>query len=207
MSASTENSRENTLASLGMARKTLVKITHRLCWPLPKPHVVVDAHSKWIEIKMMNKITASKTIDCLREIFATHGLPDTIVSDNGPTYTSFEFQKFIQGNGIRHVFSLPYHPASNGLAERAVQSFKESMKKLSSTLSLQHRLAIVLMTQHVTPHSTTGVPPAELLMKRQLTTTLERIKPNLSEKVKEKQEKQKQYHDQSAKQRQFQIGI
>ena len=62
------------------------------------------------------------------------------------------------------------------------------------------------MTQHVTPHSTTGVPPAELLMKRQLTTTLDRIRPNLSEKVKEKQEKQKQYHGQSAKQRQFQIG-
>ena len=168
--------------------------------------VVVDSHSKWTEVKMMQKITADKTISALREMFATHGLPDTVVSDNGPTFTSCEFKKFVQTNGIRHVLVSPYHPASNGLAERAVQTFKESMKKLSSSLSLQHRLSIFLHTQHVTPHSTTGVPPAELLMKRNLKTRLDLTRPTLTSKVEQAQLKQKNDHDRSVRERHFQVG-
>ena len=59
-----------------------------------------------------------------------HGLPDCIVSDNGPTFTSEEFREFTSANGIRHIFAAPNDPSSNGLAERAVQSFKEGMKRM-----------------------------------------------------------------------------
>ena len=55
-------------------------------------------------------------------MFATHGLPEMLVTDNASYFTSQEFQDFAKLNGIRHVTSAPYHPASNGLAERAVQT-------------------------------------------------------------------------------------
>ena len=62
------------------------------------------------------------------QIFATHGLPERIVTDNGPQFCSQEFKEFLKVNGIQHAFSAPYHPATNGEAERFVQTFKHSMK-------------------------------------------------------------------------------
>ncbi len=86
--------------------------------------VIVDAYSKWIDVKATKHATSMSTVAILRSIFATHGIPELIVSDNGTPFTSHEFQTFIQCNGIRHNTSAPYHPATNGLAERAVQTFK-----------------------------------------------------------------------------------
>ena len=87
--------------------------------------ILVDAHSKWMEVKSVSAATSTQTIEHLRNIFATHGLPEMLVIDNGSVFTSSEFQDFTKRNGIRHVTSAPYHPASNGLAERVVQTFKE----------------------------------------------------------------------------------
>ena len=82
--------------------------------------VVIDAHSKWIEAWPVHAATSSATIEKLRTSFAQFGLPETIVSDNGTCFVSEEFESFLQANGIKHVTSAPYHPSSNGLAERAV---------------------------------------------------------------------------------------
>ncbi|RUS70453.1 hypothetical protein EGW08_021782 [Elysia chlorotica] len=80
--------------------------------------IIIDAHSKWIDIKIMSKITASDTILELREVFSTFGLPEVIVTDNGPTWTSELFQNFLAHNGVKHITSAPYSPSTNGLAER-----------------------------------------------------------------------------------------
>ena len=80
--------------------------------------VLIDAYSKWMEVVVMSSITAESTIRRLREIFARFGLPEHVVTDNGPTFISTEFESFLQRNGIRHSTSAPYHPATNGLAER-----------------------------------------------------------------------------------------
>ena len=82
--------------------------------------VLVDAYSKWLEVKTLPAASAKTTICCLQDIFATHGLPERIVSDNGSVFTSDEFRLFLKENGISHTTSSPYHPSSNGLAERAV---------------------------------------------------------------------------------------
>ena len=115
-----------------------------------------------------HRITSTATIEKLREMFATHGLPATLVSDNGSNFTSSEFKEFMKKNGIKHIKVPPYHPASNGLAERAVRIFKEGYEKMEDG-SVQTKLSRFLLSYRTTPHSTTGVPPAELLMKRRLT--------------------------------------
>ncbi len=94
--------------------------------------VLVDACSKWMDVRLMKSIIATKTIEELRMIFATHGLPQRVVTDNGPTFTSSEFQEFMSRNGIRLIHSAPYHPSTNGLAERAVQSFKQGINPLGA---------------------------------------------------------------------------
>ena len=80
--------------------------------------IVVDAYSKWPEVIPMQSTTSVCTIKVLMQIFATHGLPERIVTDNGPQFCSQEFKEFLEVNGIQHTFSAPYHPATNGEAER-----------------------------------------------------------------------------------------
>ena len=84
--------------------------------------IVYDVYSKWIEVINMTSTTSKATIGALRNVFAVHGLPEEIVSDNGPQFTSNEFRVFTQQNGIKHTLVPPYHPASNGAAERAVKT-------------------------------------------------------------------------------------
>ena len=92
--------------------------------------VLVDAYSKWLEVHVMKSTTSTATIEKLREIFATHGLPKTVVSDNGTNFSSNEFELFMSQNGINHIKVSPYHPASHGQAERAVRVFKEGIVKI-----------------------------------------------------------------------------
>ena len=128
--------------------------------------IVVNAYCKCLELKPVSSATSSVTIEQLRSIFSTHGLPEVLVTDNGTSFTSVEFQEFMKNNGINHVKSAPYHPASNGLAEKAVQTLKGSMKKYSPD-NLNTQLVRFLFRYRITPHSTTGVvAPAELLLGR-----------------------------------------
>lgn len=163
--------------------------------------VVVDAHSKWLHVEIVPAATSQNTIHKLRSMFATHGLLEMVVSDNGTPFTSSDFQEFMQRNGIRHVTSAPYHPASNGLAERAVQTFKEAMKKSSG--EVETRVARFLFHYRSTPHSSTGVSPAELLMGRRLRTHLALLHPDVAAKVRNSQQRQKAGHDKHAREREF----
>ena len=158
-----------------------------------------------MEVLIVSSATSSITIEKLRSIFATHGLPESIVSDNGTVFTSAEFQQFTDTNGIRHIRIAPYHPSSNGQVERAVQTFKEAMKK-SSTDTLETRLSRFLFYYRITPHSTTGVSPAELLMGRKLRSHLTALIPNTAARVRGRQMAQKERYDKTAKSREFALG-
>ena len=138
-------------------------------------------------------------------MFATRGLPATLVSDNGSNFTSSEFQEFMKRNGIKHIKVAPYHPASNGLAERAVHIFKEGYEKMEGG-SVQTKLSRFLLSYHTTPHSTTGVLLAELLMKRRLHTQLHQLVPNLTNGVRNKQSEQMAARDYHAKEREILEG-
>ncbi|CAI5791638.1 XP_028571629.1uncharacterized protein K02A2.6-like [Podarcis lilfordi] len=92
--------------------------------------VVVDAYSKWLEVALMPSTTTEAVIRVLRGLFATHGCPDVLVSDNGPQFTSGTFERSLLGLGIRHALTAPFHPSSNGQAERMVRSAKEALGRL-----------------------------------------------------------------------------
>ena len=136
----------------------------------------------------MSSTTASTTIRALRFLFATHGRPEVIVSDNGPQFVAQEMKVFLKSNGIRHCLSSPYHPVSKGEVERAVRTFKESLKTIKDELgTLADKLARFLLSYRTTPHHTaTGCTPAELLMGRRIRTRLDILHPDLSAKMSEK---------------------
>jgi hypothetical protein len=170
--------------------------------------VLVDAHSKWPEVQIMKSTTAEKTIEVLRSVFARQGLPEQLVTDNGPQFISTEFKAFLKANGIKHILSAPYHPASNGLAERFIQTLKRTLKAGGKEgKTIHHRLTDFLFEYRATPHTTTNISPSELLMKRKLRTRFDLMSPlNTKGYVAGKQADQKIHHDKRTKFRSFLPG-
>ena len=158
--------------------------------------VLVDAHSKWVEIFPTQTITSKATIGLLRSCFARFGLPVVLVSDNGTCFTSTEFQTFMELNGIRHVRSAPFHPSTNGLAENMVRTFKAALHHVKGE---EVRLAIdkFLFKYRITPHTTTGKSPADLLFGRRIRSVFDLLRPleTVQQRVLEQQEKQKLQRD------------
>ena len=160
--------------------------------------VVVDAFSKWIDVFPVKSASSATTIAKLRTLFANHGIPESIVSDNGSPFTSAEMKEFLTANGVKQITSSPYHPSSNGLAERAVQTCKSALKKMDGS-SLDIKVQRFLLNYRTTPQGTTGIPPCHLLMGRQLRTRLDQVIPDLAKHVQDAQLTQKQYHDEHTK--------
>ena len=133
------------------------------------------------------------SISKLRQTFAVLGQPITIVSDNGSCFTSDEFEQFCRANGIRQVKCSPYHPSSNGLAERDVQTVKAGLKKTIG--NLEDRLCNFLTRYRVTPQSTTGQTPAEFVLKTPPRTRLDLLHPSIQNCVIQKQANDQQRHD------------
>ncbi|KAI2646093.1 Transposon Ty3-I Gag-Pol polyprotein [Labeo rohita] len=139
--------------------------------------VLLDAHSKWPEVEIMKSTSSVNTVEALRLIFGRFGLPQPLVSDNGPQLVSEEFEAFMKANGIHHIRSAPYHPSTNGLAER----FKHS-------------------------HATTKVSPATAMFKRQLRTRLDLLKPQKTKQTVQAQQNIQRERCLKAKHRFFRPG-
>ena len=125
-------------------------------------------------------------------MFATHGLLTTLVSDNGPPFTSAEFEKFMKANGIIHRHIPPYHPSSNGLAENMVRTVKQALSKykISANATLETHIARFFASYHNTRHTTTSRAPAELLLCQTPQTRLSLIHPCASQRMEETVENQ-----------------
>ena len=148
--------------------------------------VVIDAHSTWAEIFVVENSTAEATGSTLRSLFARMRLPDQTVSDNGPQFTSDAFRKFASTKSFKHTTGAPYHPPTNGQAETLVQSFNDGAKTDKSGRTLQHRLDRFLLAYRSAPHATTGLGPAQLLHVPNVKTRLDLIKPKIKRKVDKK---------------------
>lgn len=138
--------------------------------------VLIDSFSKWPEVKIVPDMSSTTLIKVLREIFAEQGLPNTIVSDNGRSFTSEEFRRYLDSVDIRQVLTAPYHPASNGQAERTVQTIKSKLRKLT-TGTWDVRLSTMLYGLRTTPNSVNEKTPAELLNNRRFRTKFDNLNP------------------------------
>ena len=146
--------------------------------------VLVDPFSKYPCIHPTSSIGTQATIDLLEEDFAHFGYPHAIVTDNAPSFTSREFKSWCQARGITHLTGAPYHPATNGTAERMVQSFKKSVKK--SSLPPKRALQEFLMQYRRTPLAF-GLSPSELLNGRQIRTKIDALWPEPAHRAQGKQ--------------------
>ena len=95
--------------------------------------VLVDYFSNYIDVTPLSNQKSRTVIKSIKAVIARFGIMDTLMSDNGPAYSSEEFETFTREYVIHHVTSSPTHPQSNGLAEKAVQTAKRLIKKCSQT--------------------------------------------------------------------------
>eukprot|EP00733_Pompholyxophrys_punicea_P001154 Pompholyxophrys_punicea_v1_NODE_512_length_1796_cov_6.566341.p1 type:complete len:182 gc:universal NODE_512_length_1796_cov_6.566341:1185-640(-) len=134
----------------------------------------------------MGSTTCEKTIAVLSRLFASFGNPERLVSDNGAQFHAQEFQEFVKMRGIRHSFSAPYYPATNGAAENMVKSFKRAYQKLRQEgLTVDEAVTTFLGTYRSTPHSTTGETPAKRMFGREIRTRLSLIYPSVLPEISE----------------------
>ena len=137
--------------------------------------LIVDYCSRFIEISKLNRTTADEDIVHTKSTSARHRIPEIVVSDNGPQYSSEAFAKFAHKYQFDHVTSSPCHPQSNGEAECAVQTVKRLLKKEGDPY-------LTLQLYRATPLQC-GYSPSELLMVRKLRTNIPMTQEQLKLKV------------------------
>ncbi|KAL3125532.1 hypothetical protein niasHT_004497 [Heterodera trifolii] len=146
----------------------------------------------------MSTISTAMTIEKLRYLASRHGIPETLVSDNGTQFKSSEFAKFTAANGINHLFSAPYHPMSNGQAERFVDTFKRAFRKLKGERmsSVKEIIETFLITYRTTPNDSLpdSKSPAEMLIGRKPRTTLDLLKPPPIQPIERDQAMEKKFN-------------
>lgn len=166
--------------------------------------IVVDYYSKFIEVIELQSMTSTTVIDQLQIVFSRQGIPNTVMSDNGPEFSSESFKLFSEMWKFQHTTSSPRYPQSNGQVERAVQTVKTMLKKTTFDGS-DFRLGLLEYLN--TPIDNTLPSPAELLYNRKLRSilpcSLQLLKPkchtNVIPSLKRRKEQEKKYFDIGAK--------
>ena len=167
--------------------------------------LVIDYFSKYVELARLEDSTSSQEVIIhLKSIMARHGIPEQLVSDNGPQFSSNRFATFAKQWEFCNNTSSPMFPSSNGQAERAIQTVKNVLRKAQES---KKDVYLALLEYRNTPVDTNIPSPAELLFQRKLRTRLpckqSMLKPSLQTDIHQKlqcrQAKVKRYHDTFAK--------
>ena len=165
--------------------------------------LAVDYYSKYPEVIELQNLTSAHTINVLKQIFARHGIPETVISDNGPQFSSHEYKLFSKNYQFQPIFTNPQYPKSNGQVERSVQTIKLMIKK---SIIDKKDFQLALLNYRNTPIDTLQASPAQLLMNRRLRSKLPTIPKMLltqpekdkSKLLQQRQQKQAYYHDKKA---------
>ncbi|UYV80953.1 K02A2.6-like, partial [Cordylochernes scorpioides] len=165
--------------------------------------LITDNYSGFIDFKEMKTMNSAETIESLKKWFSVHGIPRLLETDNGPNFTSRDFKDFQKKWLFDHQTSSPLYPKSNGLAERAVQTAKNLIRKC---LDSGQEVELALLNFYNTPRD--GLPsPAQCLFSRRtrtlLPTSTHQLEPEIqkghTQNLRNKREKQKTHHDKTAK--------
>ena len=194
------------------------KLAIDVCGPFPTGEQVVvltDYYSRWPEIKILQSVTSRNILNWLLSVFATHGFPAEIKSDNASYFVSAEFKDTLASWGIEHTTVTEYWPQANGQVDR----FNQVLEKHILTAQAERKdwkltIPIMLLNYRNTPHRMTGQTPSSLLMNREIRTKLPSIPrqsnddTDVRKKDKEEKEKGKKYTDlkRKAKTRNLQVG-
>lgn len=166
--------------------------------------VLVEFYSDFIEVKQLQENTSSSVVEFLKEQFSRYGIPDTLVTDNCPQFTSLEFQQFSRDWEFVQVSSSPHHHRSNGKVESAVKVAKSLLKK---ALKDNKDPWLAMLDQRNTPTESLAASPAQRLMCHRARTRLPtatsllypKVPESVPEKLKLKRHKVKWYHDRSTR--------
>lgn len=140
--------------------------------------LLVDSFSKWPEVHLMRNTSAEATVKKCREIFATFGLPEMVVTDNGTAFTSNTFRTFLKQNGIQYKTTAPYNPSTNGQVERFVRTLKQSLRSsLREGKDIYNSLLQLLFQYRIMPHQGTGVSPSIKMFSRNIRSKLDLLHP------------------------------
>ncbi|XP_046857695.1 uncharacterized protein K02A2.6-like [Xenia sp. Carnegie-2017] len=170
-----------------------------------KPHlIVVDYYSRYPEVAELRDTKAQTVINKTKSIFSRHGIPETVVSDNGPQYSSEEYRQFAKDYNFCHNTISPRYPQSGGLHEKTVQTMKNILKKCKANGEDPY---LALLDYRNTPID--GVTPAQALMSRRLRSTIPTSQRKLNPKLinrttfkaarQQQQERQRKHYDRTAK--------
>ncbi|KAK0140295.1 hypothetical protein N1851_022770 [Merluccius polli] len=154
--------------------------------------LIVDYFSRYLEVAHLYVASSETVVAALKDVFGRHGVPETVMSDNGPQYSGAPFKAFATEYGFTHITSSPRYPQANGEAERAVATVKGLWKGGGEK-------AKALLSYRATPLES-GYSPAQLLMGRQIRSTIPQLPTSLrprwpnvnSYRKSEKQAKKKQ---------------
>ena len=175
-----------------------------LLGPLPSGDyifVVVDYYSRFFEMEFTKSITTEKIVSLMSQMFVTHGLPCSLRTDNGPQFISDHFKGYLEKNGIEHRRTTPLWPQANGEIERQNRTILKRLRiSQAEGRDWRSQMDDFLMMYRSTPHSTTGVSPAELLFGRKIRTKLPQLQEftcddEVRDRDSERKEKGKMYAD------------
>ncbi|KAK3092457.1 hypothetical protein FSP39_003031 [Pinctada imbricata] len=167
------------------------------CGPFPSGDyllVVIDDYSRYPEVEIVHSTSARTTMTRLDKIFATHGIPQVVKTDNGPPFQSQQFRDFSKYMGFKHRKITPLWPRANGEVER----FMRTIGKLIKTANIEGKnwkqeIYQFLRNYRATPHSTTGIPPATALFGRNITIRIPEVNFKKDDtKIRQRDRKQKE---------------
>ena len=138
--------------------------------------VLIDDYSRFVIVKELPNVKVDTVIPVIHEIVSTFGIPRILKSDNGPTFISKEFERMCEFFGIKHRLTTPYWPRANGEVERFMRNINKVMRNAAVVNECwQKELNLFLGAYRATPHSSTGVAPAELIFKFNNTQRLAQV--------------------------------
>ena len=228
---------------LPIVGKPFQRIAMDVVGPLPRTQkgnrfilVLSDYATRYPEAIPLRSVTAAKVAEALIDVFARHGIPDEVLTDQGANFTSTLLGELYSLIGIKAIRTSPYHPQTDGLVERFNKTLKSMLRKVleGEKRNWDKMLPYVLFAYREVPQATVGFSPFELLYGREVRGPLDVLKEEWIEKpdtetdvlsfvlqvrdrletsraiVEENariaQKKQKEYYDQRARQVELKSG-